>query len=142
MQSGLHLTILTPTQKLVDEIDVNELYVYTTEGVLAVMPGYAPIVTNLATGVVTYTKDNISGVLKTSGGVLRVENTGKVTVLADIAEKASDINLERAQKSLERAESRLASGELSESDRARTIESKERAQARIEAVELFEKLKY
>ena len=139
METGLHLRILTPSQKLVDETGVSEVYVYTAEGMLAIMPGYAPIITDLAIGVVTYTRGNVSGILRTSGGIIRVEESGKVTILADVAEEASQINLPRARKALERAEALLAT-ELSDTDRRRATASKLRALSRIEAAERYQKL--
>ncbi len=141
METGLHLRILTPAQKLVDETEVEEVYVYTSEGMLAIMPGYAPIITDLSIGIVTYTKKNISGILRTSGGVVRVEEGGKVTILADVAEEASQIDLARAQQSLERADAKLST-ELSDSDRRSVDEAKLRAMARIEAVQQYNLFKH
>ena len=136
MENGIHLTILTPTQKLVDVKGVSEIYFRTSAGSMGIMPGYAPTITDLDIGVVIYTHANTSGILRISGGLARIEENNKVTLFADVAEEASHIDLARAQKALERAEMLLVS-ELSDADRKNTTAAKLRALARIEAVELY-----
>ena len=78
----------------------------TTEGEIGVLPGHAPLLGELAEGgVVTITEAAGGQVLAAvHGGFLSVTDGG-VTVLAEVAELASDIDTSRAQSALERARS-------------------------------------
>lgn len=78
----------------------------TTEGEIGVLPGHAPLLGELAEGgVVTITESAGGQVLAAvHGGFLSVTDQG-VTVLAEVAELASDIDTSRAQAALERARS-------------------------------------
>lgn len=134
---SMHFTILTPTKKLLDEKEVTEVYFPAEYGVLGVLPGHAPMVTAVGTGVVLYSQKNVSGFLKVTGGVADITNTS-VTLLVDTGEEASNIDLERATRALERAEGRLAAKDLGNVDVRRAQAAKARAQARIEAAELYQ----
>lgn len=78
----------------------------TTEGEIGVLPGHAPLLGELAEGgVVTITEAGGGQVVAAvHGGFLSVTDEG-VTVLAEVAEMAADIDTSRAQSSLERARS-------------------------------------
>ena len=78
----------------------------TTEGDIGVLPGHAPLLGQLADGgVVTITEAGGGEVVAAvHGGFLSVTDEG-VTILAEVAELASDIDTSRAQSSLERARS-------------------------------------
>lgn len=78
----------------------------TTEGEIGVLPGHAPLLGELAPGgVVTITESGGGEVIAAvHGGFLSVTDQG-VTVLAEVAELASDIDVSRAQQALSRAES-------------------------------------
>lgn len=132
---GIHLTILTPIKKLIDVTDVNEIYFQTQCGSICIMPGYAPMVTDLDIGVVIYTKSTSSGILRISGGLAQIEPNNTVTLFADGAEEAGSIDLPRAQRALQRAEALLAT-ELSDREYKEAMSAKKRALSRIEAVEM------
>lgn len=134
---GIHLTILTPVKKLIDVTDVNEIYFQTQCGSICIMPGYAPMVTDLDIGVVIYTKSTASGILRISGGLAQIEPNNTVTLFADGAEEAGNIDLPRAQRALQRAEALLAT-ELSGRDYKEAMSAKMRALSRIEAVEMYQ----
>ena len=78
----------------------------TTEGEIGVLPGHTPLLGELAEGgVVTITEAGGGEVVAAvHGGFLSVTNEG-VTILAEVAEVASDIDVSRAQSSLEKARS-------------------------------------
>ncbi len=94
----------------------------TTEGEIGVLPGHAPLLGELAEGgVVTITESGGGQVVAAvHGGFLSVTDEG-VTVLAEVAELASDIDVRRAQDALQRAQG--------EDDQAAT----RRAQSRLRA---------
>jgi F-type H+-transporting ATPase subunit epsilon len=126
----LKLIVLTPSKKLV-EAACDDVYFPSSEGVLGILPGHAALVTQVGTGVLHYTHDNMTSFLTVMGGVAEVrENV--VTLLVDVAEDASTIDLARAEKALERSHQRLA-GKDQEIDMPRAMVSAARAKARIDA---------
>jgi F-type H+-transporting ATPase subunit epsilon len=137
MNESIHFVILTPSKKVLDEKEVAEVYFPTTHGVVGIMPGHAPMITAVGTGVVLYSQKNVSGFVKVAGGLAEVYGD-TVILLTDIGEEASNIDVERAKRSLERAEARLAAKDLGNVDVKRAQAAKARAQARIHAAELLE----
>ena len=134
---SIHLIILTPSKKLLDEKNVSEVFFPADYGVVGVLPGHAPMVTTVGTGVVLYSQETVSGFYKVTGGVAEICNNS-VTLLVDVGEEASNIDLDRAKRSLERADGRLAAKDLGNIDVKRAQSSKERATARIQAAELYQ----
>ncbi len=123
------LSIVTP-EKVVYEEEVASIIAPGTVGYLGILSNHAPIITSLKPGVLNV-KDNSGNEINfaISGGFL--ENSSNIcTVLADSAEFAKDIDLERAQESLKRAKQRLqnAAGEI---DAGRAGEAFERAKNRV-----------
>ncbi|MES2613857.1 MAG: ATP synthase F1 subunit epsilon [Bdellovibrionota bacterium] len=136
-QESIHFVLLTPNQKLLDEKNVTEIYFPAECGVIGVLPGHAPMVTAVHTGVVIYSQKNVSGFFKVTGGVAEISESS-VTLLVDVGEEASNIDLERAKRALERAEGRLAAKDLGNIDTKRAEAAKARAKARIEAAALYQ----
>ena len=73
------------------------------EGELGILPSHAPIITELDSGEVLIEKDQDVLSLILSGGFLEVLNN-KVTILADAAERTTEIDIERAKEAIKRAE--------------------------------------
>ena len=113
----IHLTVVTPDRKLVDR-QVDEVVLPGTEGYLGVLPGHAPLLTALKVGQISYKQDGQTHQLSVAWGFAEVL-PDRVSVLADIAERAEDIDTERAMKARERAEERLRKGTDVDWDRAR-----------------------
>ncbi len=76
-------------------------------GYLGVLPGHAPLLTELETGEVRYRKDNDDYFVAVSGGYAEVLGD-RVILLAEAAERAGEIDVERSRKAHARAEARLA----------------------------------
>ena len=140
MEKYLRLVIQTPYKQLVDLSDVEKVLFPSTEGFLTLLPGHAPLVAAVSTGVLIYTQSSVSGFVKVAGGVVDV-STQSCIFLVDVAEEAAQIDLERAKRALERAESRLAAKELGNIDMARAQAARDRAKARIEAALLHQQSK-
>jgi len=100
------LAVVTP-EKIVYEEEVVSIIAPGEVGYLGIMSNHAPIITSLVPGKLTVKDDKGEEIkLALSGGFL--ENSGNVcTILADAAEFADDIDLERAKESLERARKRI-----------------------------------
>ncbi|MBK9243087.1 MAG: F0F1 ATP synthase subunit epsilon [Acidobacteria bacterium] len=113
----LRLEFVTPERAIVHD-EVDELQLPGEEGFLGVLPGHTPMLVSLKVGEMWYRK----GTEKFHGFVgfgFAEILPDRVTILARIAEKADDIDLERAQSAKRRAEERLAEvvkGGVSEMD--------------------------
>ena len=102
------LEIVTPERVVVAQ-EVDEVVLPGIEGEFGVLHGHIPFLTALKVGVLTYKKDGEEEHLAVSWGY--VEVTGEhVKVLAETAEKATEIDLTRAQAAREGAEKILTAG--------------------------------
>lgn len=106
LPTTLTLEIVTPDQSLVTE-NVDEVVAPAAEGYLGVLPGHTPLLATLSIGELWYRKGSQKAYLSIAGGFLEVL-PDKVTVLAQIAERAQDIDVARAERAKKRAEERLS----------------------------------
>ncbi|MBI3895318.1 MAG: F0F1 ATP synthase subunit epsilon [Acidobacteria bacterium] len=105
MENTFHLRIVTPNRQLVSE-DVEECQIPGKAGYLGVLPGHAPLISELKIGELSYRRGRDVHYLAVLGGFVEVL-PDQVTVLAETAEKAEEIDVPRAQSAKERAEQRL-----------------------------------
>src|SRR5215472_19030213 len=108
MAETLHLQIVTPDKQLVSE-DVDQVQIPGKSGYLGVLPGHAPLLTELMIGEISYTRGGTTQYIAVSWGFAEVL-PDKVTILADAAERAEEINVKRAQEAKARAEEALRRG--------------------------------
>ena len=135
-KGNMRVVILTPYKRLLDLSGVTEIYFPIDHGTIGVLPGHAPMVSAVGTGVVVYTQNEVAGFYKVSGGVAEISGSS-VTLLVDVGEHASTIDLSRAKSALERAQNRLAAKASDLIDIKRAEAARARALARIEAAELY-----
>ncbi|MBI3016285.1 MAG: F0F1 ATP synthase subunit epsilon [Candidatus Tectomicrobia bacterium] len=109
MAEILSLQIVTPDRLVVEE-RVDEVTAPGTLGEFGVLPGHTPFLSSLGIGEVCYRKGSERHYLSIAWGYAEVEPES-VTILAEIAEKAEEIDRERAEAARRRAEKRLAGGE-------------------------------
>ena len=131
MENSLRLEIVTP-YGLIFNGDVDEITATGSEGEFGVLPGHAPFITTLKTGMLACKAGNETMVFFVSGGYAEVAND-KVTILADSAERSEEIDVERAKAALKRAEERLKQAE--KIDFTRAMASLERATIRVQLAE-------
>jgi F-type H+-transporting ATPase subunit epsilon len=129
----IHLEIVTPERQVLKE-EVDEVQIPGKDGYLGVLPGHAPLITMLSTGEVSYRKEKMTYFLAVDSGYCEVLSE-KVTVLAEKAERAEDIDLKRAEAAKSRAEKRLSDIQNQEINFARATASLQRALSRIRAHE-------
>lgn len=107
--SSLQLEVVTP-ERTVFSCEANMVVAQTIDGQIGVLPGHIPLVTPLATGVMRVQMGpEQEQKLAISGGFLEMSPDNKLTVLARTAELAEEIDVDRAQQALARAEERLNS---------------------------------
>ncbi len=105
MAEKLKLELVTPYRKVLSE-EVDEITATGTLGEFGVLPGHAPFLTSLKIGELSYKKDGAVFHMAVNWGYFEVENDS-VTVLVETAERADEIDLERAKAALGRAEEEL-----------------------------------
>ena len=131
MAEHIILEVVTPEKEVVNE-PAQMVMAPGSMGEFGVLNGHTPFMTSLKTGTIRY-KDE-SGTERyvfVSGGFAEALPE-KVTVLAESAERRSDIDIERAQSAIERAEKRLADERSKENvDFIRARAALERAKQRV-----------
>ncbi len=105
MADTLHLQIVTPDKLLVRE-DADQVQIPGKGGYLGILPGHAPLITELMIGEISFSKGGNTQYYAVSWGFAEVL-PDKVTILADTAERAEDIDVARAQEAKARAEQEL-----------------------------------
>ena len=125
---GLRLDIVTP-DKVVLSADVDYVGAPGVDGQFGLLPQHAPMLTALKVGDLYYRQGSETHWVFVSGGFAQISDN-KVTILAESAELASDIDVARAQEAKARAEKRLAEPQ-SDTDLARAELALQRAVSRI-----------
>jgi len=105
MSKKLLLEIVTPDRKVLSQ-DVDYVGAPGALGEFGILPNHVPFLSALGVGNLYYKDDGKTHYIFVSGGFAEV-SPGKVTVLAEAAEKAAEIDVERARKAQERAQQRL-----------------------------------
>jgi F-type H+-transporting ATPase subunit epsilon len=129
MSDTFQLEIVTPEKMVVRDV-AEEMQIPGKDGYLGILPGHAPLITELAVGEITYRKENRTHSLSVAWGFAEVL-PDKVTILAETAERAEDIDAVRAQEAKQRAESHLANCNTEEEFKRAAGELK-RADTRLE----------
>lgn len=106
MANTIKFEIVTPDQLILSE-DVDYVGVPGVQGQFGVLSNHIPFLSALAIGSLYYRKEGSVKYIFISGGFAEV-SPDSLTILAESAEKAEDIDLTRAKKARERAEERLA----------------------------------
>jgi F-type H+-transporting ATPase subunit epsilon len=105
LPTSLTLEIVTPERLLVRE-QVDEVEIPGSQGYFGVLPGHTPLLATLQVGELWYRKGQEKTYLVIAFGFAEVL-PDRVTILAQIAEKADEVDVVRARSALERAEQRL-----------------------------------
>jgi len=138
MTDTFKLEIVTPEKKVVDTA-AEEIQIPGKNGYLGVLPGHAPLIAELAVGEITFRESSSSGSssneqrLAVAWGFAEVL-PNKVTILAETAERPSEIDVDRAREAKARAEQLLASGDASV-DVERALDALHRAETRLDVAE-------
>jgi F-type H+-transporting ATPase subunit epsilon len=132
MAQTFQLEIVTPERLLVSDL-AEEMQIPGKSGYLGVLPQHAPLITELGVGEITYRKGTETHRLAVAWGFAEVL-PDKVTILAETAEKAEEIDIERAQRAKQQAEALLKKGP-EETDYLRAEVALERAITRLKVAE-------
>jgi F-type H+-transporting ATPase subunit epsilon len=132
MPDALELEVVTPERMLVREA-VDEVQIPGKDGYMGILPGHAPLLSQLGIGFMSYTIAGRKRFLSIHGGFVEVVDN-HVRVLGELAEKAEEIDVERARRAMQRAQEQMVNPSLGV-DPAVALEAMSRAQARITAAE-------
>lgn len=105
LPARIQLEVVTPEGLLLRD-DVDDVVVPGEDGYFGVRPGHTPFFTTLGIGVIVYTRDRVSRSLTCFAGYCEVL-PDRVSILAQIGERAEDIDLQRAEEARARAEARM-----------------------------------
>jgi F-type H+-transporting ATPase subunit epsilon len=103
------IEIVTPERLVVRDV-AHEAQIPGKDGYLGILPGHAPLVTELGVGEINYRVDGFIHRLAVAWGFAEVLPT-KVTILAETAERAEDIDVARAEKARQEAQRQLQSAD-------------------------------
>ena len=124
----MRLDIIT-AEKLVYSDEVSSVVAPGSAGQLGILPNHAPLLTSLKPGELKVLKEGEESNIAVSGGFLEVlQNV--VTILADTDERAEDIDFERAEAAMKRAQDKVDSSD-SDMDLEKAIQALKRSQARV-----------
>jgi F-type H+-transporting ATPase subunit epsilon len=132
MPDTFQLEIVTPEKMVVRDV-AEEIQIPGKNGYLGVLPGHAPLISELAVGEITYRNGSTTTRLAVAWGFAEVL-PDKVTILAETAERAAEIDITRAQASKQRAEADLAKS-ATEEDFQRVTADLQRAETRLDVAE-------
>ena len=131
MAPTIRLELVTPERLVLSE-DVDEVVLPGYEGEFGVLPGHTQFLAILNIGVLWYRKEGAVKKIALGGGFAEVTHD-RVVVLADTAERADEIDLERAQRARDRAEARLKELSLDDETHAKAQAALQRALVRMAA---------
>jgi F-type H+-transporting ATPase subunit epsilon len=130
MADIIELEIATPERQLVNE-QVTDVQLPGKSGYMGILPGHAALLGQLGTGFLSYTAGGRKRYLSVQGGFVEVL-ADHVRVLANAAERAEEIDVERARQDLRKAQEQVVNPALGV-DPAVALDAMAWAQARVDA---------
>jgi F-type H+-transporting ATPase subunit epsilon len=105
MADTIQIEVVTPERMVVKDT-ADDVQIPGKDGYLGILPGHAPLITELAVGEISYRHGGQTKRLSVAWGFAEVL-PDKVTILAETAERADEIDVNRAQSAKQRAEDEL-----------------------------------
>lgn len=126
----LNLEIVTPEKKVFDET-VESVTIPSVSGDVGILTNHAPMISALRSGILSYTKGGASEKMLISGGFVEISNN-KVSVLANLAETAEEIDAANAKSELDEAGKALTGWQGTAEDYEAVKDNLDKAQARLQ----------
>lgn len=137
----INFKIVTPDGVVYEDM-VEQVTVPTTSGEITILPNHIPLVSVLKAGELKLQKDKVELGIAVSGGIVENKAGNKLYIMADTAERAEHIDIERAEEARKRAEELLKQKEnVADVDFARLQANIERELARVKVAKKYRKLK-
>lgn len=128
----LNLEIVTPEKSVLNET-VEMVTIPTVTGEIGILENHAPLISSIKPGVLSYTNRGATERMVVSGGFIEV-SSNKVSILADLAERGDEIDVEAARQEREESEKILGAWSGTEEEFEVEKERLEKAQARLQLV--------
>jgi F-type H+-transporting ATPase subunit epsilon len=133
---------LTTPERVVEKKEITGITIPTQAGEITVLPGHIPLVSNLQSGMITLHTEHGQEYLAISGGFLEVQPNGRIIILADTAEHAEELDLQKVAEAREQARKFLEEKrDLDEVASAAAVAALERELAREKTVRKYRDLK-
>jgi F-type H+-transporting ATPase subunit epsilon len=126
----MELQVVTPERHVLQE-SVHALEVPGKEGYLGILPGHAPLITELGIGILAYRKGSETRYLTVIHGYAEVL-PDRVIILAELSERAEEIDIDRTRAARERAQAELAKAVSGDADWQRASFALARAMVRLQ----------
>lgn len=133
MANKILLEVVTPDRLLVSK-EVDVVVATSVEGEFGVLYGHVPFLANLAIGELRFKDGNATEYAAVAGGFAEITGS-KVTILAEAAELAREIDVDRVKRARDRAEQRLAKSQAEQIDYARAEAALRRSMIRARVAE-------
>ena len=130
LPENIELEIVTPERFVLHET-VQSVELPGKEGYMGILPGHAPLLSELGVGTLSYFKGSHAEFFAVINGFVEVL-PGRVIVLADACERAGEIDVARARAALDRAKSEMAKGSSAGADWVRASSALDRAVTRLQ----------
>jgi F-type H+-transporting ATPase subunit epsilon len=133
LPTEIELQVVTPQRHVLQE-NVQYIEMPGKDGYLGVLPGHAPLLTELGIGILTYQKDGQTRYLTIAHGYAEVL-PDRVIVLAEISDRAEEVDVARTQESIAAAKARLAKASPGDEEWMRASVDLERSLVGLQAAE-------
>lgn len=137
--SKINFKITTP-ERTVYEAEVDSVTIPTQMGEITVLPEHIPIISLLKSGELVVRTGKEEEVMAVSGGFIEV-GYNKIVILADSAERAEEIDIDKVEEARQQAEKILQEKTADQEDYAAIVASLEREMARLKVGKKYRKLK-
>ena len=137
----LQFKIATP-ERVVYEDEINQVSIPTTSGEVTILPNHIPLVSVIKSGEIKIVDKDGEHVLAIAGGFLEVRDDNEIIILADNAERAEEIDIEKAEEARARAQKEIEEAKGEENtDFAKLQAVLDREMNRIRVGKKYKKLK-
>ena len=131
LPDSIELQVVMPERHVLQKT-VKSVEIPGKEGYLGVLPGHAPLITELGIGVLTYRSDTETRYLSVVDGYAEVL-PDRVIVLAEVSERGEEIDVPRTRAALDRAKAEVAKTDAKDSEWTRSNLALQRALVRLQA---------
>lgn len=107
---SISVEVITP-EKLAFRDQVDFIAAPAVDGEIGILTGHTPLLTQLGLGELRFQKDRETQYYAVSGGFLEVQSGSRVSIFAETAEMAGEIDVERAKLAAERAQGKLVASQ-------------------------------
>ena len=131
----IHVELITP-ERVVFRDEVDFVVAPSAMGEVGILPHHAPLLAQLAPGEVRLKKAGETQHLAVTGGFLEVQHGSRVSIFAETAEYAHEIDVERARQAAERAKAQIIEADLTGQELAAVEAALTRARLRIRVADI------